>query len=84
MAAHRILGLNLPSQVVAFRLLTGWHQEDLLDGLGGTTLQGGLLFDRLEDAVSPEGVCGGGKVKRLAPRILPYAAYSKLRPASSC
>ncbi|KAG1679244.1 hypothetical protein FOA52_009273 [Chlamydomonas sp. UWO 241] len=51
MAAHRILGLNLPSQVTAFRLLTGWHQEDLLDTLGGTQLAGGFLFDRLEDAV---------------------------------
>ncbi|GAX74660.1 hypothetical protein CEUSTIGMA_g2108.t1 [Chlamydomonas eustigma] len=49
MAAQRILDLNLPHQVAAFRMLTGWPQEDLIDPLCGAQLQGGFLFDRLED-----------------------------------
>ena len=51
MAAQRILDLGLPHQVAAFRMLTGWPQEDLVDPLGGTPADGGMLFDRLEDAV---------------------------------
>lgn len=33
-------------------MLTGWPQEDLLDPLSGTQVQGGFLFDRLEDALA--------------------------------
>ncbi|PNH05620.1 Adenylate kinase, chloroplastic [Tetrabaena socialis] len=51
MASHRILHCGLPHQAAAFSLLTGWPQEDLLDPLSGTRVEGGRLFDRLEDAV---------------------------------
>lgn len=32
-------------------MLTGWPQEDLLDALGGTPLEGGSLFARLEEVL---------------------------------
>jgi hypothetical protein len=32
-------------------MLTGWPQEDLLDALGGTLLEGGSLFARLEEVL---------------------------------
>eukprot|EP00882_Tetradesmus_deserticola_P025280 GHRQ01027754.1.p1 GENE.GHRQ01027754.1~~GHRQ01027754.1.p1 ORF type:complete len:417 (+),score=125.98 GHRQ01027754.1:275-1525(+) len=40
-----------PPQVAAFQMLTGWPQEDLLDPLGGTQLEGGGLFSRLEEVL---------------------------------
>jgi hypothetical protein len=55
-AAHGIflqrspLSCLLP-QVAAFQMLTGWPQEDLLDALGGTQLEGGALFARLEEVL---------------------------------
>lgn len=51
MASVRILEKQLPNQVAAFQLLTGWPQEDLLDMLSGTPVKGGFLFDRLEDSL---------------------------------
>ena len=58
MAAQRILDRNLPHQVAAFRLLTGWPQEDLLDPLSGAQLRGGFLFDRLEETLRGNDVRG--------------------------
>eukprot|EP00798_Chlamydomonas_sp_ICE-L_P023777 gene23777-9336_t len=49
-AAQRILPLALPHQSAIFQMLTGWPAEDLLDPLSGTQLNGGFMFDRLEDA----------------------------------
>ena len=54
MASQRILHMDLPHQLAAFSLLTGWAQEDLLDALSGTPMAGGFLFDRLEDTVAGE------------------------------
>jgi hypothetical protein len=36
-------------------MLTGWPQEDLLDALSGTPVEGGFLFDRLEDGLTALG-----------------------------
>ena len=60
-------------QVPVFQLLTGWPQEDMLDGLAGTSLTGGELFDRLEQAV-------GGPL-RPPPELPSIAAVSLLRHA---
>jgi hypothetical protein len=38
--------------VALFQMLTGWAQEDLLQPLGAVTPGGGLLLDRLQDAVA--------------------------------
>ena len=67
MTAQRILHLGLPHQVTAFRLLTGWPQEDLLDTLSGARLDGGFAFDRLEETLrgnearGPNAPGGGGE-----------------------
>lgn len=51
MVMYKSLDCALPHQVNAFQMLTGWPQEDLLDPHCGTPLEGGFLFDRLEDHV---------------------------------
>lgn len=52
MAAYRLLDAPLPGgRVAAFRMLTGFAQEDLAAPSSGAPAAGGALFDRLEDAV---------------------------------
>jgi hypothetical protein len=58
---HSPLSCLLP-QVAAFQMLTGWPQEDLLDALGGTQLEGGALFARLEEVL-------GGPLRPVQVRI---------------
>jgi hypothetical protein len=42
MAVYRVLHLDLPHRVAAFRMLTGWAQENMVDPLSGGCFLGGM------------------------------------------